>query len=165
VEAVGIQYSAFYLKPITNVLWRIFSTQELCSQRKSRCWVMHACDNERAVFSMRLRAPTVAMQRPGKYVLSIIEAMFSLWSLQRGYKRHSQKMRPSIISLIKIISYLLSQRKFRVSVECEMYTTWDIQARVPQVSVLSSTLYSSRGWSVEFRDASLPGCELGSRRI
>jgi hypothetical protein len=45
-------------------------------------------------------------------------------------------------SLIKHIISFLSQRKFRVSVECEMYTPRKIKAGVPQVSVLSPTLYN-----------------------
>jgi hypothetical protein len=45
------------------------------------------------------------------------------------------------ISPIKLISSFLSQRKFRVSVEGEMSTPRDIQAGVPQGSVLSLTLY------------------------
>jgi hypothetical protein len=44
--------------------------------------------------------------------------------------------------LIKLISYFLSQREFRVSVEDEMSTPRNIQARVPQGSFLSPTLYS-----------------------
>jgi hypothetical protein len=45
-------------------------------------------------------------------------------------------------SLIKLISSFLSQRKFRVSVEGKMSTPMEMQARVPQGSVLSPTLYS-----------------------
>jgi hypothetical protein len=40
-------------------------------------------------------------------------------------------------SFIKLISLFLSQRKFRVSVEGEMSTPREMQARVPQGSVLS----------------------------
>jgi hypothetical protein len=47
-----------------------------------------------------------------------------------------------LISLIKLISSFLSQRKFGFSVEGEMSTPRDIQAGVPQSSVLSPTLYS-----------------------
>jgi hypothetical protein len=46
------------------------------------------------------------------------------------------------ISLNKLISSFLSQRKFRVLVEGEMSIPRDIQARMPQGSVLSPTLYS-----------------------
>jgi hypothetical protein len=46
------------------------------------------------------------------------------------------------ISLIKLISSFLSQRKFRVSVEGEMSMSRNIQAGVPQGCVLSPTLYS-----------------------
>jgi retron-type reverse transcriptase len=45
-------------------------------------------------------------------------------------------------SLIKLISSFLSNRKFRVSVQGEMSTPREIQAGVPQGSVLSPTLYS-----------------------
>jgi hypothetical protein len=46
------------------------------------------------------------------------------------------------ISLIKLISSFLSQRKFGVSVQGEMSTPKDIQAEVPHGSVLSPTLLS-----------------------
>jgi hypothetical protein len=45
-------------------------------------------------------------------------------------------------NLIKLISSFLSQRKFRVSVEGELSTPRYMQAGVPQVSVLSPTLYN-----------------------
>jgi hypothetical protein len=45
-------------------------------------------------------------------------------------------------SLIKLISSFRSERKFRVSVESEMSTPREMQAGVPQVSVLSPTLYN-----------------------
>jgi hypothetical protein len=45
-------------------------------------------------------------------------------------------------SLIKLISSLLSQRKFRVLVEGEMSAPRDTQVGVPQNSVLTSTLYT-----------------------
>jgi hypothetical protein len=44
--------------------------------------------------------------------------------------------------LIQLISSFLSERKFRVSVEGEMSTPREMQARVPQGSVLSPTLCS-----------------------
>jgi hypothetical protein len=47
------------------------------------------------------------------------------------------------ITLIKLSSSLLPQRKFRVSVEGEMSTPRDIQAGVSQGSVLSPTLYNT----------------------
>jgi hypothetical protein len=46
------------------------------------------------------------------------------------------------ITIIKLISSSLTQRQFRISVECELSTPRDIQAGVPQSSVLSPTLYS-----------------------
>jgi hypothetical protein len=46
--------------------------------------------------------------------------------------------------LIKLIgSYIISHRKFRVSVEGELSTPREIEAGVPQGSVLAPTLYSS----------------------
>jgi hypothetical protein len=45
-------------------------------------------------------------------------------------------------SLIKLFSSFLSQRKFRVSIEGEMFTPMEMKAGVPQSSVLSSTLYN-----------------------
>jgi hypothetical protein len=45
-------------------------------------------------------------------------------------------------SLIKHISLLLSNRKLRVMAESELSTPRDKQAGVPQISVLSPTLYS-----------------------
>jgi hypothetical protein len=47
-----------------------------------------------------------------------------------------------LISLVKLVSSFLSQRKFKVSVEGEMFTPRDIQTGVPQASVLSSTFNS-----------------------
>jgi hypothetical protein len=47
-----------------------------------------------------------------------------------------------LASLIKPISSLLSQRKFRVSVEGEMSAPRGAQVWVPQNSVLSSALYT-----------------------
>jgi retron-type reverse transcriptase len=41
-----------------------------------------------------------------------------------------------------MINNLFSQRKFRVSVEGEMSTAREMQAGVPQGSVLSPTLYN-----------------------
>jgi hypothetical protein len=46
------------------------------------------------------------------------------------------------INLIKLITSFLSQRKFRVSVEGEMCSPREMQAGVPQGSVLSPTLYN-----------------------
>jgi hypothetical protein len=46
------------------------------------------------------------------------------------------------VSLIKLICSFCSKRKFRVPVEGEMSTPRDIQAGVPQGSVLSPTLYT-----------------------
>jgi hypothetical protein len=46
------------------------------------------------------------------------------------------------IRLIKLITCFLSHRKFRVSVESEMSKLRDIQAGVPQCSIISPTLDS-----------------------
>jgi hypothetical protein len=46
------------------------------------------------------------------------------------------------MSLTMLINSFLSQRKFRVSVEDEISMPEDIQAGVPQGSVVSPTLYS-----------------------
>jgi hypothetical protein len=43
-------------------------------------------------------------------------------------------------SLIKLISFFLSHRKFRVVVEGELSTHGNVQAEVPQGSVLNITL-------------------------
>jgi hypothetical protein len=43
---------------------------------------------------------------------------------------------------MKLTSTFVSNRKFRVTVEGKLSTQWDIEAGVPQVSVLSLTLYS-----------------------
>jgi hypothetical protein len=45
-------------------------------------------------------------------------------------------------SLTKVIGSFLSQRKFRVSVEGEMSTPREMQAGLPQGSVLSTTLFN-----------------------
>jgi retron-type reverse transcriptase len=45
-------------------------------------------------------------------------------------------------NLIKLLGSFLSQRKFRVSVEDEMSTPREMQAGVPQGSVLSPTLFN-----------------------
>jgi hypothetical protein len=47
-----------------------------------------------------------------------------------------------LINLIKLITSLFSRRKLRVSVEGKMSMARDIQAGVPQGSVLAPTLYS-----------------------
>jgi hypothetical protein len=45
-------------------------------------------------------------------------------------------------NLIKLISSFISQQKFRISMEGEMSTAREMQAGVPQGSVLSPTLYN-----------------------
>jgi hypothetical protein len=67
------------------------------------------------------------------------EAFDTTWHIGLLYKLCTLQF---WINLIKLNSSFLSQRKFRVSVEGEMSTPRDIQAGVPQVSVLFLTLYS-----------------------
>jgi hypothetical protein len=71
---------------------------------------------------------------------NIEKAFDKTWCLGYLYKLSELKI---FISLIKLISSFLSQRKFRGPVESEMSTPRDIQAEVPQFSVLSPTLYST----------------------
>jgi hypothetical protein len=71
--------------------------------------------------------------------LDIEKAFDTTW--HPGLRNKLSKMHFST-SLIKLISSFLSNRKFRVSVEGEMSTPREIQAGVPQGSVLSPTLYS-----------------------
>jgi hypothetical protein len=61
--------------------------------------------------------------------LDIEKTFDTIWHLGLLYKLPQLKFS---ISLIKLISSFLCQRKFRVSVECEMSTPRDIQAGVPQ---------------------------------
>jgi hypothetical protein len=70
--------------------------------------------------------------------LAIEKAFDKTWHLGRLYKLPILKFSTS---LIKLTNSLLSQREFRVSVEGELDTPRDIQAGVPQGSVLSPTLY------------------------
>jgi hypothetical protein len=60
--------------------------------------------------------------------LDIEKAFDTIWHLDLLYKLSELKFS---VSLIKLISSFLSQRKFRVSVKGEMCTPRDIQARVP----------------------------------
>jgi hypothetical protein len=66
--------------------------------------------------------------------LNIEKAFDKTWHLGLLYKLSELKFSTS---LIKIINSFLSQRNVRVSVEGEMFTARDIQAGVPQGSVLS----------------------------
>jgi hypothetical protein len=65
--------------------------------------------------------------------LEVERAFDTTWHLGLLYKLSKLKFS---ISLVKVISSFLSQRKFRVSVDSEMSTPRDIQARVPQGSIL-----------------------------
>jgi hypothetical protein len=73
--------------------------------------------------------------------LNIGKPFDTIWHLGLLYKLSELTFS---ISLIKLISSFLSQRKFRVSVGGEISTPRDIelQAGVPQGSVLSPTMYS-----------------------
>jgi hypothetical protein len=64
--------------------------------------------------------------------LDIEKDFDKIWHL--GFLYKLSKLRFSI-SLVKLISSFLSQRKFKVSVEGEMSTPRDIQAGLPQGSV------------------------------
>jgi hypothetical protein len=70
------------------------------------------------------------------YIEKVFDAM---WHLGLLYKLLELKF---LISLIKFISTFLSQRKSKVLVKSEMPMPRDILAGVPQVSVLSLTLYN-----------------------
>jgi retron-type reverse transcriptase len=69
----------------------------------------------------------------------IKKAFDKTWHLGLLYKLSELKFSTS---LIKLINSFLSQRKFRVSVEGELSSPRNIQAGVPQGTVLSPTLYS-----------------------
>jgi SMC interacting uncharacterized protein involved in chromosome segregation len=72
--------------------------------------------------------------------LDIEEAFDSTWHTGLLYK--PSKLEFSI-NLIKLVSSILSQRKFSVSFEGEISTPRVMQAGVPQGSVLSPTLYNT----------------------
>jgi hypothetical protein len=72
-------------------------------------------------------------------ILDIEKAFHTRW--HPGLLYELSKLEFSI-NFIKLISSFLSQRKFRVSVEGEISTPREMQAGVPQGSVLSPTLYS-----------------------
>jgi hypothetical protein len=72
-------------------------------------------------------------------ILDIEKAFDTIWHLGLLYKLSKLKC---TISLVKLIGSFLPQRKFRVSLEREIATPRDIQARVSQGSFLSLTLYS-----------------------
>jgi hypothetical protein len=70
--------------------------------------------------------------------LNIEKVFHTVWHCGLLYKLSKLKF---LISLIKLISSFLSERKFRASAIGEMSVPRDIQAGVPQGSVLSPTLY------------------------
>jgi hypothetical protein len=69
----------------------------------------------------------------------IEKAFNTAWHLGMLHKLSKLKF---LISLVKLISSVLSQRKFRISVKGEISMPRDIQAGVPQGSVLSPTLHN-----------------------
>jgi hypothetical protein len=71
--------------------------------------------------------------------LDIEKAFHTTWHL--GLLRKLSKLKVPV-NLIRIIESHLSNRKFKVSVEDELSTPREIQAGVPQGSVLAPTLYS-----------------------
>jgi hypothetical protein len=71
--------------------------------------------------------------------LDIEKAFSTTWHLGLLYKLSELKFS---ISVIKLISSFLSQRKLRALVEGEIFAPRNIQAVVPQGSVPSPTLYS-----------------------
>jgi hypothetical protein len=71
--------------------------------------------------------------------LEIEKAFYTKLHLDFLYELSKLKI---LISLIKRINSFLSQRKLGVSIEGEMSAPRNIQAEVPQGSILSSTLYN-----------------------
>jgi retron-type reverse transcriptase len=71
--------------------------------------------------------------------LDIEKAFDTTWHSGLLYKLSNMEFSTN---LIKLISSFLSQRKFCVSVEGEMYTLREMRAGAPQGSVLSPTLYN-----------------------
>jgi hypothetical protein len=72
-------------------------------------------------------------------LLDIEKAFNTIWHPGFLYKLYTL---PISTMLIKLISSFLTELKFRVSVEGEIFAPKAIEARVPQGSVLSPTLYS-----------------------
>jgi hypothetical protein len=70
-------------------------------------------------------------------LLDTEKAFDTKWHLGLLYELSTSKFS---ISLIKLISSFLSQREFRVSVKGKISMPRDIQAGVPQGSVMSLTL-------------------------
>jgi hypothetical protein len=70
--------------------------------------------------------------------LDIEKAFDTTWHHGLLYKLSKLKYSANVI---KLLGSFLSQRKFRVPVEGEMSTPREMQAGVPQVSVLSPTLF------------------------
>jgi hypothetical protein len=79
------------------------------------------------------KMPTAAV------ILDIEKAFYTIWHSGLLYKLSKLEFSDS---LIKLIGSFLSQYKFHVSVEAEMSMPRDMQAGVPQGSVLSPTLFN-----------------------
>jgi hypothetical protein len=71
--------------------------------------------------------------------LDIEKAFDTTWHTSLLYKLSKLEFSTS---LIKLVSSFLSERKFRVSVEGEMYTPREMQAGLPQGSVISPRIYN-----------------------
>jgi retron-type reverse transcriptase len=71
--------------------------------------------------------------------LDIGKAFDTIWHSGLLYKLSKLEFSTS---LIKLIGSFLSERKFSVPVESEMSTPREVQAGVPQGSVLSPTLFN-----------------------
>jgi hypothetical protein len=72
--------------------------------------------------------------------LDIEKAFDTTWQSGLLYKQSKLEFSKS---LTKLIGSFLSERKFRVSVEGEVSTSREMQAGVPQDSVLSPTLFNT----------------------
>jgi hypothetical protein len=71
-------------------------------------------------------------------LLDIEKAIYTTWNPGLLHKLSQLQFSASIT---KLIGSFPSVRKFRVSVEDEISMPWDIEAAIPQVSVLSPTLF------------------------
>jgi hypothetical protein len=102
-----------------------------CTQHSTTLQCMKLTDHVALNFNNNMSTAAV--------FLDIEKAFDKTWHLGLLYKLSKLKFS---ISLIKLISSLHSQRKFRVSVKGEMSTSRAILATVPQGPVLSPTLYN-----------------------
>jgi hypothetical protein len=93
------------------------------------------------VFLDNLSTATVFLDNVSTAIvfLDIEKAFDTTWHFGLLYKLLELQF---LIILIKLISTFLSQRKFRFSVESEMFMPMDIKAGVPQGLFVVPTLYS-----------------------